>query len=118
MKYWYSTNEVLGVELAILSHREEDNESLSNFNHSSIQNSALNGDICGGGIGRTLVDSGSSYNWFLIIAFGIPYVTDGPMRSLREAFLSMVNNVPQNKYDCYPLFPSFTMSIKILVWNV
>ncbi|XP_010666673.1 uncharacterized protein LOC104883809 [Beta vulgaris subsp. vulgaris] len=49
---------------------------------------------------------------------GIPYVTDGPMRALRELFLTSLPMVPLLEFDRYPLFPMFNMSIKILVWNV
>lgn len=54
----------------------------------------------------------------LMATFQIPYVTDGPMRALKDKFLRILNNIPVNVYDRYPKFPSFNMSIKIMVWNV
>ena len=40
------------------------------------------------------------------------------MRALREAYLQLLPNVPLNEFDRYPMFKSFNMSIKIMVWNV
>ena len=54
----------------------------------------------------------------MLLNAGIPYVTDGPMRALRETFMSMLTLVPLYEFDRYPSFPMFNMSIKILVWNV
>lgn len=55
-------------------------------------------------------------NPHLMMAFGIPFIMDEPMRALREAFMSMMTRIPE--YDYYPLFSMFNMSIKILIWNV
>ena len=40
------------------------------------------------------------------------------MRALREMFLETLPRIPSLEYERYPIFPSFNMSIKILVWNV
>ena len=40
------------------------------------------------------------------------------MRALREMFLATMSRIPMREYDRYPIFPSFNMSIKILIWNV
>lgn len=57
-------------------------------------------------------------NPFLMMAVGLPFITDGPMRALREMYLASLSRIPLMEYDRYPSFNSFNMSIKILVWNV
>lgn len=54
----------------------------------------------------------------LMVTIQHPVDLVNPMRDLREAFLSLLPNVPFNIYDRYPSFPMFNMSIKIMMWNV
>ena len=55
---------------------------------------------------------------FLMMTVGLPHITDGPMRALREMFLASMSRIPLMEYDRYPTFSMFNMSIKILIWNV
>ena len=55
---------------------------------------------------------------FLMMSIGLPFITDGPMKALRELFLATMTRIPLREYDRYPQFSMFNMSIKILVWNV
>lgn len=55
---------------------------------------------------------------FLMMTLGLPFITYGPMRALREMFLESMHRISLLEYERYPIFPSFNMSIKILIWNV
>lgn len=55
---------------------------------------------------------------YLMATVQLPMELVHPLRDLRTAFMEILPNVPLKTIDRYPKFPTFNMSIKIMIWNV